>query len=161
MALARGAGEQWARAGGLGPLVGDEGSAFWLGREWLRTSTEPAELLALRRLLRAPDPVARIAALAPSVLRRAATSARARAIVTRGRDALADLVVAAARGAHLRSPVAVSWSGGLLDDARYREGVWRALRRRGLRVAPTPPREGALEAALDLARKTVARPTSR
>src|SRR2546425_11278224 len=28
---------RWTRAGGLGPLVGDEGSGFWLGREWLRT----------------------------------------------------------------------------------------------------------------------------
>src|SRR5499426_707233 len=27
---------RWARAGGLGPFVGDEGSGFWLGREWLR-----------------------------------------------------------------------------------------------------------------------------
>ena len=31
-----------ARAGGLGPLIGDEGSAFWLGREWLRLSPEAA-----------------------------------------------------------------------------------------------------------------------
>ena len=55
-----------ARAGGLGPLIGDEGSAFWLGREWLRLTPEGrphrAGLYARR-----PDAVARIAALAPLV----------------------------------------------------------------------------------------------
>jgi hypothetical protein len=33
----------------------------------------------------------------------------------------------------------VSWAGGLLADPRFRAGVWRELRRRGLRVAPTSP----------------------
>src|SRR6266581_557596 len=31
---------RWARAGGLGPLLGDEGSAFWIGREWLRATAD-------------------------------------------------------------------------------------------------------------------------
>ena len=48
-----------ARAGGLGPLIGDEGSAFWLGREWLRLSPESAR--AARALARRPDAIARIA----------------------------------------------------------------------------------------------------
>ena len=33
---------RWARAGGFGPLLGDEGSGFWLGREWVRATTTPA-----------------------------------------------------------------------------------------------------------------------
>ena len=95
MALGRDHRGRWARAGGLGPLLGDEGSAFWIGREWLRTSTRARDFLAARRLLRSPDPVARIAAGAPAVLRRArsGSSPAARAIVTRAQAALADLLV--------------------------------------------------------------------
>src|ERR671936_219293 len=40
--LGRDAGGPLARAGGLGPLIGDEGSAFWLGREWLRLAPDAA-----------------------------------------------------------------------------------------------------------------------
>ena len=52
-----------ARAGGLGPLIGDEGSAFWLGREWLRLT--PTVAAIARELSRRPDAVARVAAWAP------------------------------------------------------------------------------------------------
>src|SRR5262245_1165511 len=38
IALGRDARGRWARAGGLGPLLGDEGSAFWVGREWVRAT---------------------------------------------------------------------------------------------------------------------------
>ena len=37
--IGRDADGRWARAGGLGPLLGDEGSAFWIGRAWLRATT--------------------------------------------------------------------------------------------------------------------------
>lgn len=154
MALGRDRRGRWARAGGLGPLLGDEGSAFWIGREWLRTSTRARGFLAARRLLRSPDPVARIAAGAPAVLRRAraGSSPSARAIVTRAQAALADLLVTTARRLRLRPPIAVSWSGSLLDVADYRAGVWRAARQRGLVLTPRPPRESAVHAALGLAR---------
>src|SRR5258705_1352005 len=70
-----------ARAGGLGPLVGDEGSAFWLGREWLRRRPEAA--MTARALGRRSDAVARVAALAPRALARARAGDRpARAILT-------------------------------------------------------------------------------
>ena len=152
MALGRDGRGRWARAGGLGPLLGDEGSAFWIGREWLRASTRARGFLAARHVLRSPDPVARIAAGAPAVLRRARSSPSARAIVTRAQAALADLLVTTARRLRLHPPIAVSWSGSLLDVADYRAGVWRAARQRGLILAPRPPRESAVQAALGLAR---------
>src|SRR5881296_4071100 len=63
IALGRDARGRWARAGGLGPLLGDEGSAFWIGREWLRTSRGARDFAVARRLIASPQPVARIAAL--------------------------------------------------------------------------------------------------
>ncbi|HET8531560.1 MAG TPA: BadF/BadG/BcrA/BcrD ATPase family protein, partial [Methylomirabilota bacterium] len=69
IALARDRNGRWARAGGLGPLLGDDGSAFSIGRAWLRADAVPPG--RARRLATAPDAVTRIAALAPTVLRRA------------------------------------------------------------------------------------------
>ena len=159
MALARDARGRWARAGGLGPLLGDEGSAFWLGREWLAASAASsasaapaAAFHAARRLLRSPDPVAAIAARAPGVVRRArAGSGRARALVARAQEALAELILGAGRALEAGAPVRVSWAGSLLGDARFRAGVWRAARRRGLAIVPARPRESAAAAAARIA----------
>lgn len=154
MALARDRGGRWARAGGLGPLLGDEGSAFWIGRQWLRATIGRGGFAQARRALSAADPVATIAALAPGVLRRARRGSRpACAVVAQGQAALAVLLVTLARQLRLRGPIPVSWAGGLLHDARFRSDVWRLARRRGLRLVPTPPRESAARAVACIAQR--------
>ena len=148
--LGRGARGRWVRVGGLGPLFGDGGSAFALGRDWL-AATYPSRA---RRLAQAPDAVARIAALAPRVLKLAGRGGGpARLAVTRGAYSLALTMRAAARDARLSPPIRVSWAGSLLKDRAYRSRVWRAARGLGLRIAPVAPRESALEAAARLARQ--------
>jgi glucosamine kinase len=135
-----------ARAGGLGPLLGDDGSAFWLGREWLRRHPEAARLA--RALARRPDAVTRIAALAPGVVARARRGDRlARAIVRAGQAHLAAQAADVARRLRLRPPVSVSWSGGLLEDGWYRSGVGRALARRLRHRWQAPAADPALAAA--------------
>jgi len=149
--LGRDAGGRLARAGGLGPLLGDEGSAFWLGREWLRVTAPTARA---RALARHPDAVARVAALAPRVLARARRGdRRARAIVAAGQAELAALAVDVIRRLGLRAPVRVSWSGGLLGHARYRAGVQRALARRIACRWTAPAADAALAAARLAARR--------
>jgi N-acetylglucosamine kinase-like BadF-type ATPase len=138
IALGRDRRGRFTRAGGLGPLLGDDGSAFAIGRAWLRGgSMTPARV---RGIVTAPDAVARVAALAPSVLRRARRGDRAaRRVAADAQRALADLVVRAAPRLGPGRAIPVSWAGGLLGDHRFRAGVWRALRQRDVAVTPTPP----------------------
>jgi len=137
IALGRDRRGRFTRAGGLGPLLGDDGSAFSIGRAWLRDAVAPARA---RRIATAPDAVARVAALAPAVLRRAHRGDRtARRVVREAQQALAALVIHTARALHLRPPVMLSWAGGLLGHAPFRAGVWRHLRAQGLRVRPVRP----------------------
>ena len=145
---------RWARAGGMGPLLGDEGSAFWLGREWLRVTTGGEDFLPARRLVRAADPVGRIAALAPRVLRSARRGdRRAQRIVKTGQVHLAAWTREVARRLHLTRPVAVSWAGSVLDDPWFRAGLRRAVRRTGLHAHWQAPAQAAVDTAARLAER--------
>jgi N-acetylglucosamine kinase-like BadF-type ATPase len=143
---------RWARAGGLGPLLGDEGSAFWIGRQWLRATTRGEDYPPARRLVTAPDAVVRIAALAPAVIRRARRGdPRARAIARAGQAHLAALAVDVARRLRLARPVTVSWAGSVLADSWFRSGLKRAIRRAGMSARWRAPHEEPAAAAARLA----------
>ena len=139
---------RWARAGGFGPLLGDEGSGFWLGRAWLRATTQGEDFMPARRLIQAPDPVRRIAALAPVVIARARRGdRRARTIADEGQRHLATLARDVARRLRLPGPIAVSWAGSVIEDAWFRAGVMRALRRDGVSARWRPPAMAPVDAA--------------
>ncbi|HSE93129.1 MAG TPA: BadF/BadG/BcrA/BcrD ATPase family protein [Methylomirabilota bacterium] len=147
---------RWRRAGGLGPLLGDEGSAFWIGHEWIRATVDDGAPPA-RRIARTPDAIARIAARAPAVLRAArAGDRRARAIVREAQRHLARLAASVVRELALPAPVTVTWAGGLLADAWFRAGVRRALTRTGPPARWRTPRAPAVVAAARLAAQLAA-----
>jgi len=149
---------RWARAGGFGPLLGDEGSGFWLGRAWLRATTQGEDFLPARRLIQAPDPVRRIAALAPGVIARARRGdGRARRIVAEAQRDLAAQTVEVVRRLGLTPPVTVSWAGSVLDDTWFRAGVARALSRAGVRARWRPPAMAPVEAAASRAAEIASR----
>ena len=152
---------RWGRAGGLGPLLGDEGSAFWIGRAWLRATTSGEDFRPVRRLVTRPDAVSRIAALAPAVLRRARHDPRARAIVAEAQTHLARLAGDVARQLRLPRPVVVSWAGGVLGDSSFRRGLARAVAREGLKARWIAPAGEPVAAALALAERAARSPRTR
>jgi len=139
---------RWKRRGGLGPLFHDAGSAFSLGLTWLGHGDE----MRARRLAKAPDAVARIAALGPRVVRLARRgNVTARLVVGAEAAALAWNLARVADALRLKPRAPVSWAGSLMGDPYFRAQVWRWARRHGLRIAPRAPRESGLEAAARLA----------
>lgn len=142
VSLARSRGGALRRAGGWGPILGDEGSAFWIGK---RALGDPG----LRRTLRLPSaldlahadfPVRRVAALARVVLKAAPENPRAARLAREAAGKLADLAVEAAEGLFPgRAPVPVSWHGGVLEIPFLRRLFASALRRRFPRADLRPP----------------------
>ena len=158
IAVGRSGAGRWARAGGLGPLLGDEGSAFWIGREWLRAVSRGEDFAPVRALIGRPDAVARIAALAPQILRRARRGDPiARRIVAEAHRHLSGLVGALARELRLGEPATVSWAGSLLDDQRFRWGLRRRLRRAGLRLRLVAPEAAPVTATARMALRLLTR----
>ncbi len=162
-----------ARAGGLGPVLGDRGSGHDIGREALRTVGVDLEMdvgLALTaRLLdhlgvTAQDlprwtlaaSVADIAAIAPLVLDSASSGdSVAQAIVHQGARSLAALAAGLARRFPAGAKVHVAWGGGLLRRTDYRALVAESLREfiPGVVIAtgPLDSAAGAIRMAMKLA----------
>jgi N-acetylglucosamine kinase-like BadF-type ATPase len=158
IALARAYDGRQARAGGHGYLLGDEGSAFWLGREAVRAALAAAEGrgpptcladLAARRPVN-PNELAR---LAPQVSQAAADGdAVARHILAQAGAALSQLTVAAARGVWPDGPpepVKVATCGGGWQAGHVLLDPFRAALLHDLPVAQVvqpqlPPVGGAL-----------------
>lgn len=149
IAYARNARGRTARAGGWGPLLGDEGSAFWIGREALKRP-------ALSRGL--PDPlsiahcdavVRRTAAIASVVLARARRGdPAARRLRREAASLLAALAVDLRDRLAFKRPVPVSWWGGLFKDAAFLADFRRALLRRGGFAPRAPLMDADVAAAL-------------
>ena len=146
IAFARGTDGKSQRAGGLGPLLGDEGSGFWLGKSASRDPFLRRELglPAPLALAHAHDPVRATAALAPRVL--SARSARARRLREDAADHLAALAAEAVNELVLPRPIPLALHGSLFKDA----GLKRAVLRRLGRVVLVSPRVTAERAAAGL-----------
>jgi N-acetylglucosamine kinase-like BadF-type ATPase len=155
IALGRDARGRWARAGGLGPLLGDDGSAFWIGREWLRAHGDEA---ALRRYAVRRDAGAAVAALARAVIARARRGDDlARLIVRNAQQHLAAQACMVTRRLRLPPPVAVGGAGSVMRDPWFAAGVRRALPRFGVRARWRESRAQPLDAAVHLAAALAAR----
>lgn len=176
MAFARGPDGRTSRAGGWGPLLGDEGSGYAIALAGLRAAARAADgrgpttpltdgLLAAHGLTRPEELVgvvyrggdrSALASLAPIVLQAAgAGDPVATDIVHTAAAELAAAAAAAAQALGLGSTFPVALAGGLLiSSADYRNRFLSALADRGLTADPvtlvTEPVEGAVRRALAL-----------
>ncbi|MEW6749551.1 MAG: BadF/BadG/BcrA/BcrD ATPase family protein [Candidatus Latescibacterota bacterium] len=154
--LGKGPGGEEARAGGWGPVLGDEGSGYALAAEALRAAlrahdgwgppTALEEVLrgwlglqtweeAVRRVYGGDLGRDRIAALAPAVLETARRGdAVAAALVWRAGHALGQQVAAVARRLGLERGADLAGAGGLLEAADLWPSLEEAARQAGVQV---------------------------
>ncbi|HAK95641.1 MAG TPA: hypothetical protein DCM87_11710 [Planctomycetes bacterium] len=174
MCIGRDGAGRTARAGGWGPLLGDPGSAFALGRRAI------AHALAVRDGIEKPSPLARavtrhfgvagaldvlsrigvggpaaVASFAPRVLRAASRGERTAArIVAEEAAALGSFVkgVAVQLGAR---PRAVACGGGLFANSYYAGAAARAIRATAGAGRVFVPRVRPVQGAIAIARAQV------
>jgi N-acetylglucosamine kinase-like BadF-type ATPase len=109
-----------ARTGGLGPEKGDEGSGYWIGKEWLKRTGRAKDL---------KKSVRDIASLSPKVLTLAKRkNPIALGITCEAQYELAKLVIDLAQNLRLKT-VPISCSGSIFKDSWFRNGFFRALAR--------------------------------
>lgn len=109
-----------ARAGGLGPLLGDEGSAFWMGREYLRKTQK--DWRVLRKIAVGSNPVAKIASFAKRAM-------NDKGLVKQAQADLIDLVKNVVSGLRPKQKLPLVLQGGIFQNRRFRESFKRKVRR--------------------------------
>ncbi len=168
-----------ARVGGWGPILGDEGSGYAIGRAALQATMraydgrgEPTVLLErvlghwnlaeppslVRRVYREEVTPADIAGLAPLVNRAAEEGdAVAAAILGQAGTELALAVSAAAKALHFDALVPCALAGGLiLNSTGLRAAFLDAAQRAGLRLDPVTPVTVPALGAIRLAQQALA-----
>ena len=176
-----------ARAGGLGYVLSDEGSGYWLGREALRAVVRAADgrgpqtalttaVLARHELTRASDLVRVVYArgAAPSVIAALAREVEAvadagdpiaQALIDQAAAELVAMAESVAAQLALRAPAVLLSGGTLHGAARLRARTVARLGERlagcSVRLLEAEPAAGAVRLALDVAAGRVAVPTYR
>ena len=127
-----------ARAGGLGPDQGDEGSGYWIGREWLARMTSyrrkpvpsASQNWAPTSVGVTSTTVRRIAALSPQVIQKAQRgNPLARQVTAEAQEHLSHLVVELTGELHWKGTLPIAVSGSVLENPWFQRGFLRALRR--------------------------------
>jgi N-acetylglucosamine kinase-like BadF-type ATPase len=148
IAYGRTASGKFARAGGLGPDKGDEGSGYWIGKEWLNRSGRARERGS-------ESSIRNIAALAPKVIQKAKfDNPVALAIIRVAQGHLAELVREVADKLHWKGRIPLSVSGSVLQNDWFLRGFLREVKNQKILFRFTPAKQDvARSLALLLYRK--------
>jgi N-acetylglucosamine kinase-like BadF-type ATPase len=123
-----------ARAGGLGPEKGDEGSGYWIGKQWLGPKYK-----------RYSDK--KVASYAPVVIQQARRGhLNALDIAQRAQNHLVDLVQTITLTLKLRQPIPLCIHGSVLTNHWFQKGFLRELAQRKLVVRLRTPRHDVASA---------------
>ncbi len=133
IAYGRSPGGKIARAGGLGPLRGDEGSGFWIGKKGSSlTFNLVRRSVGLTRLKVRLDPfsVSRVAAVALNVVARAQKgNPRCLNIIDEAQDHRVILAKEVRRKLRWRGAAPLALVGGLIENRFFEKRFRRKLRR--------------------------------
>lgn len=122
IALGRSAKGKMMRRGGVGPLLGDEGSAFWMGREFIKKYRNHE--WKKNRALSVPE----IAALAKGVIQKAKKGNReCQKIINRAQHDLKNLLKEIISGLKLKNPP-IYLAGGLFKSPYFRKKFKQSFR---------------------------------
>lgn len=119
------------RAGGYGPLVGDEGSGFWIGREYLKRVLLKKKKPVPRSYLSGPEAIRKIAHLSFTVLRLAQQKKDREAvrIVQEAQGHLCRLIQELTQKLQWKGTIPLVLAGGLFRNAYFRKGFLTLLKR--------------------------------
>jgi N-acetylglucosamine kinase-like BadF-type ATPase len=120
-----------ARSGGLGPMVGDEGSAFWMGREYvLRSGLFTAQ--QIRRWGKDLELVRRLASFAPKVLTN--KTSLCRDIRFEALSHLTKLATDVKTKLRLKNQPRIHLTGGVFTNVSFRKTLSTKLTKSGFLV---------------------------
>lgn len=129
IAYGRKSARTWARAGGLGPRKGDEGSGYWIGKRWSSIRNQSITGKSVRR----------IAQRAREVKERAQHGdRRAQQVMSEAQGHLARLVHMLQRKLRWSGPLPLALHGSVLRDPFFQRGFLQELKRRGVRFRHVP-----------------------
>jgi len=118
-----------ARAGGLGPLLGDEGSGFWIGRAYLRLLyRKKHDLDLIRSYATSPGVVPKVASLAKMVLE--SRSPESKQIVEQAQMHLSALLDDVIAQLNWRGYVPIKLVGGLFKNNNFTKSMIRRMEKR-------------------------------